>query len=47
MQGGPGSDTGLRACAVAILGLTRALEVAGVLPFFHMEQWIIEWEKTQ
>ena len=33
--------------AVVILVVTRALEVAGVLPFFHIEQWIIDFEKER
>jgi hypothetical protein len=34
-------------CAVVILVVTRALEVAGVLRFFHIEQWIIDYEKER
>jgi len=34
-------------CAVVILVLTRALEMAGMLPLFRIEQWIIEWEKAR
>lgn len=34
-------------CAVVMLVVTRILEMAGLIPVFHIEQWIIEWEKKR